>query len=196
MSQPNHIVTWCHHLSCHLLPLLPLSRPLLLSASALLSRPRAAAARATAGALLLERCCVSAAAAVVLLLECCCWSAAARGHQRTFREDGWWPAGQPSSRTVLWCIIGARKCTRGPFARTPAGRRRGGAAQQVSSRMVLWCTFGRRKCRCRGSGSSSSVLAKGPLVHNRAPIMHQRTFHLDACWAAPPRRPRERSSGA
>ena len=60
-------LTVIHHLSCHLLPLLPLSRPLLLSASALLSRPRAAAARATAGALLLERCCVSAAAAVVLL---------------------------------------------------------------------------------------------------------------------------------
>ena len=47
-----------------------------------LSRPRAAAARATAGALLLERCCVSAAAAVVLLLECCCWSAAAGRHRR------------------------------------------------------------------------------------------------------------------
>ena len=95
-------LTGSHHLSCHLLPLLPLSRILLLLSGALLSRPRAAAARATAGALLLERCCVSAAAAVVLLLECCCWSAAARGHQRTFREDGW-PAGhQPSSRKVLF----------------------------------------------------------------------------------------------
>ena len=115
-------------MSCHLLPLLPLSRPLLLSASALLSRPRAAAARATAGALLLERCCVSAAAAVVLLLECCCWSAAARGHQRTFREeDTCWPAPR----------------------------------------------------RCRPAG----VLANGPLVHFRAPIMHQRTVREDG-WPA------------
>ena len=34
--------------------------------------------------------------------------------KRTFREDGWWPAGQPA-----WCTFGARKGTRGPFARMP-----------------------------------------------------------------------------
>ena len=54
---------------------------------------------------------------------------------------------QVSTRMVLWGTFGLRKCTRGPFAWTLAGRHRRGAAQQVSTRMVLWCTFGRRLCK-------------------------------------------------